>query len=185
MLRLRSVHLVLVLLASAGLLTLSGCPMDPPATVPFVDIDRYLGLWYQIAAYEEFFNRDLVGVTAEYSRNKDGSARVLNRGLKGSLDGPEDTIVGKATVVDTESNAKLEVQFDFPLGALFKGQYWVVDLDEKDYSYAVVSDSRRSTLFVLCRTPQMDQPVYDGILERLLENGFDTSKLILTEQPGP
>ena len=167
------------------LMGLSGCPKNPPSTVSFVDVDRYLGLWYQIAAYEEFFNRDLVGVTAEYSRNDDDTIRVFNRGLKGALDGPEDTIEGVARVVDTETNSKLSVQFNFPLGRLFKGQYWIVDLDVKDYTYAAVSDSRRGTLFILSRTPQMDQAVYDGIIERLQSNGFDTDPLLLTEQPAP
>lgn len=185
MIRSQSVRVSGLVLAAVALLSMSGCPKNPPTTVSFVEINRYLGLWYQIAAYEEFFNRDLVGVTAEYSLNDDGTIRVFNRGIKGSLDGEEDTIEGIARVEDTETNSKLSVQFNFPLGRLFKGQYWIVDLDEKDYTYAVVSDSRRSTLFILCRTPQMDQAVYDGILERLVENGFDISALILTEQPKP
>lgn len=186
MTKFRSVRSMTIAFVAAGLMGLfSGCPTNPPTTVSFVDIDRYLGLWYQIAAYEEFFNKDLVGVTAEYSKNDDGTIRVFNRGLKGSLDGPENTIVGTATVEDTETNAKLAVQFDFPLGRLFKGQYWIVDLDEEDYTYAVVSDSFRGSLFILCRTPQMDQDVYDGIIARLEGNGFDTSALIPTEQAAP
>jgi apolipoprotein D and lipocalin family protein len=167
----------------SALFAFSGCPKNPPATVSLVDLDRYLGKWFQIAAYEVFFNRDLVGVTAEYSLNDDGSIRVFNRGLKGSLQGDEETIEGVARVVDEQTKSKLSVQFNFPLGRLFKGEYWIVDLDTQDYAYAVVSDSRRSTLFILSRTPQMDQEVYNGIIDRLNNNGFDTSRLVLTEQP--
>lgn len=185
MLRIRLLKASAIGCALAAMLVLTGCPKNPPTTVPFVDIDRYLGKWYQIAAFEEFFNSDLVGVTADYSLNDDGSIRVFNRGLKGALDGEEDTIEGVARVLDSETNSKLSVQFNFPLGRLFKGQYWIVDLDEEDYTYAVVSDSFRSTLFILSRTPQMDQDVYDGIVERLQANGFDTDPLILTEQSVP
>ena len=173
---------VLAVLASGGA---SGCPTNPPSTVSSVDINRYVGLWYQISAYEVFFNRGLVGVTAEYTLNDDGTVHVFNRGLQGSLDGPEQTIEGTARVVDTQTNSKLEVKFNFPLSNLFKGQYWIVDLDEQDYSYAVVSDSRRSTLFVLSRTPQLKKSVYNRILQRLEDNGFDTNTLVLTEQPTP
>ena len=185
MLRIRLFKAAAIGCALATVVVLTGCPKNPPTTVSFVDIEKYLGKWYQIAAYEEFFNRDLVGVTADYSLNEDGTIRVFNRGLKGSLDGEEDTIEGVARVVDTETNSKLSVQFNFPLGRLFKGQYWIVDLDEVDYSYAVVSDSFRSTLFILSRTPQMDQDVYNGIIQRLQANGFDTDPLILTEQAVP
>ncbi len=180
--RVRSGAIGLTAVSVLAVGALSGCPKNVPETVSFVDLDRYLGLWYQIAAYEEFFNRDLVGVTAEYSRNEDGTIRVFNRGLKGTLDGPEDTIEGVARVEDTETNSKLSVQFNFPLGRLFRGQYWIVDLDSEEYSYAVVTDSRRSTLFILSRTPQMDQEVYDGIIDRLQANGFDIASLILTPQ---
>ena len=184
MTRSRSINWGVACVIACTLPLLSGCPKNPPLTVSPVDLDRYVGLWYQISAYEEFFNRGLVGVTAEYTKNDDGTVKVVYRGFQDTLDGPEQTIEGVARVVDTDTNAKLEVEFpSVPVTRIFKGQYWIVDLDSKDYSYAVVSDSFRSTLFILSRTAQLDSDVYDGILERLQANGFDTSKLILTPQP--
>lgn len=166
-------------------LACNGCALlatDPPATVSSVDIDRYVGQWYEIASYPVFFNKDLTGVTATYARLDDGRVSVFNRGFKGALDGPESTIRGKARVTDTTTNSKLAVRFDqFPTN-LFEGQYWIVVLDP-DYQYAAVSDPQRATLFVLSRTPQMDDETYQDILSQLAANGFDTAKLKRTLQP--
>ncbi len=170
----------LVLLAV--LPALYGCPM-PPETVSSVDLDRYLGLWYEIASYPTFFNRDLVGTTAEYSLRDDGLIRVYNRAFVGDFDGPIDDIEGTARVVDTQTNAKLAVSFaSVPFGNLFEGRYWIIDLDEEAYSYAVVSDPFRSTLFILSRSPQIDEAVLDAILDRLEAQGFDLTRLTYTPQ---
>ena len=173
-----------VLIAGAALFT-SGCntiPDDAPETVPSVDLTRYVGLWYEIASYPVFFNRGLTGVTAEYALLEDGRVSVFNRGFRDSLDGAESNIEGKARVVDTETNSKLAVRFNqFPTN-LFEGSYWIVVLDE-NYTYAAVSDPQRNTLFILSRTPQMDDATYNLIVEQLQQNGFDTEKLKKTLQP--
>lgn len=170
-----------LLLPLAGAL-LPGCP-PAPQTVPYVDLTRYVGLWYEIASYEVFFNRGLVGVTAEYALLPNGKISVKNRGFQDSLDGPEDSIEGTARVVDSLTNAKLAVRFNQPFGALFEGDYWIVDLDTENYDWAVVSDPTRFTLFILSRTPQLDDETLQPILERLAEQGFDLDKLNFTEQP--
>ncbi|HPO16680.1 MAG TPA: lipocalin family protein [Candidatus Hydrogenedentes bacterium] len=167
---------------SLVVLGLTGCPAtNPPETVASVDLDRYVGKWYEIARFPVIFQNGLVGVTAEYTLQDDGTVRVFNRGLKNSLDGEESSIEGVATVTDPVTNAKLRVRFDpFPV-CLFPGKYWIVDLDE-NYQYAVVSEPRRKNLWILSRTPAMDAVVYNGIIARLEEQGFDTSKLELTPQ---
>ncbi|GMV99606.1 MAG: hypothetical protein AMXMBFR84_07450 [Candidatus Hydrogenedentota bacterium] len=158
----------------------AGCG-TPPATVAYVDLQKYAGLWYQIAAYPQFFNLGLAGVTAEYSINDDGTVRVFNRGLQGGLEGPETTIEGTARIVDAQTNAKLAVRFNFPLGSLFEGEYWIITLDS-DYTYAVVSDSRKASLFILSRTPTLSQDITEQILTDLETRGFDIGKLIFTQQ---
>lgn len=159
---------------------LSGCKSVP--TVPYVDIERYMGLWYQIAAYETSFNRGLVGVTAEYTLLEDGSVQVYNKGYLNTLDGELDDILGNAVVVDTATNSKLKVSFpgvpNFPWA-----NYLIVILDEQDYQYAVVTDPLRYTLFVLSRTPQLEADVYGNILQQLQQLGINTGRLIVTEQP--
>lgn len=164
----------------AGMLFLSGC--RAPKTVSYVDIPRYMGLWYQIAAYETFFNEGLEGVTAEYTLLEDGTVEVYNSGYVGSLDGPFDDIYGNAEVLDTETNAKLKVTFPEAVNLPY-ANYLIIILDEDDYSYAVVSDPLKYTLFILSRTPQMDEDVYTGIISELEDMGFDTGKLITTQQP--
>lgn len=173
----------MALLGLALVTGLSGCLCcDSPQTVPYVDIPQYMGKWYEISKYPVFFERGLVGVTAEYTLQDDGSVRVVNKGFKGSFDGEESVAEGRATVADATTNAKLTVQFGpFPLG-IFGSNYWIIDLGQQ-YEYAVVSDKCRRTLWILSRTPRMNAQVYDAIVARLDAAGFNTSKLELMPQP--
>lgn len=160
------------------LTTLYGCKVQ---TVAYVDIERYMGLWYQISANPSFFSEGLVGITAEYSLQEDGSVKVENKGFVGSFDGEVSEITGKAEVFDPESNAVLKVTFpgqpDLPLP-----NYLIVVLDEVDYQYAVVTNPSTTSLFVLSRTPTIDQDLYENILSELEAKEIDTSKLELTPQ---
>ena len=171
------IRITLALLFAA---VLGGCKSTP--TVPFVDIERYMGQWYQIAAYETSFNKGLVGVTAEYTLLADGSVQVYNKGYLNTLDGELDEILGNAVVVDKNTNSRLKVSFpgvpNFPWA-----NYLIVILDAENYQYAVVTDPLRYTLFILSRTPQMDAEVYGSILAELQTLGINTDKLIVTEQP--
>ncbi len=168
------------LIAILGL-TLSGCRLVTE-TVPYVDIERYMGLWYQISANEVSFNEGLVGVTAEYTLLDDGSVEVYNKGYQDTLDGEDSDIVGNAVVAVPETNAALKVEFpDVPDTLL--PNYLIVVLDDIDYQYAVVTDPFQYTLFVLSRTPQMDANTYAMILGMLEVQGIDTSDLLLTPQP--
>lgn len=151
-------------------------------TVPSVDIERYVGLWYQISAYETSFNKGLVGVTAEYTLLADGTVQVYNKGFVDELNGPIDEILGNAVVVDETTNSRLKVSFpgvpNFPWA-----NYLIVILDDENYQYAVVTDPLKYTLFVLSRTPQMEDELYADILQQLQAAGFNTDKLLLTPQP--
>jgi apolipoprotein D and lipocalin family protein len=163
--------------------TLAGCPCNPPETVASVDVQRYMGKWYEIAKYPVIFERGLVGVTAEYTLLDDGSVRVINGGFRKSFDGAVSRIEGKATVADPVTNAKLTVQFGPIPFSLFGPNYWIIYLGE-NYEYAVVSNRCRSTLWILSRTPHMDAQVYDGIVAWLAERGFNTDRIELMPQPG-
>lgn len=171
---------IVMLGATAQLVT--GCACNPPATVSFVDLERYAGTWYEMAKYPVFFERGLVGVTAEYTLLDNGTVRVVNRGYRGSFDGAEARVEGTARVADPATNAKLTVQFGPIPFSLFGPNYWIIDLGE-DYNYAVVSDGCRSTLWILSRTPQMDAALYDEIVARLAANGFDVDRLEPMPQP--
>ncbi len=152
----------------------------PPLTVvDSVDLERYLGKWYEIASYPAWFQKGCTGSTAEYSLLPDGKIQVVNRCRKGNLDGPLKESKGKAEVADTTTNAKLKVWFFWP----FKGNYWIIDLNP-DYRWAVVGEPSRKYLWILSRTPTMDEAVYQGIIERLSQKGYDPAGLRRTAQVG-
>lgn len=149
----------------------------PLEVVPFVDLARYVGRWYEISRYPNRFQEGCVGSRATYTLRSDGKIGVLNECLEDSFSGKLRNAKGTAKVVDTNSNAKLKVSFFWP----FYGDYWIIDLG-KDYEYAVVGHPGRIYLWILSRTKNMDEKLYREILERLKANGYDTSRLIRTQQ---
>jgi apolipoprotein D and lipocalin family protein len=146
-------------------------------TVPHVDLDRYLGTWYDIASFPQRFQRGCSGTTATYTLRGDGLIDVLNRCRKGSLTAKESLAKGRARVVDQTTNAKLKVSFFRP----FWGDYWIIDLGP-NYEYAVVGHPSRDYLWILSRTPNMDGAVYEGILGRLRQQGYEVERLSRTQQ---
>lgn len=149
----------------------------PLESVESVDLNRYLGLWFEIARYDSGFEEGCEGVTAEYAMREDGLIGVQNTCYEGALDGAVEVAEGRARVADETSNAKLEVSFFGP----FWGDYWIVELDE-DYQWAVVSEPRGRYLWILSRTPRMDEDVLNARLERLEADGFDTEALVYPQQ---
>ena len=169
--------ILLVLLASAGM----AAAKEPELTVvESVELDRYLGVWYEISSYPNWFQRNCTAVTADYSLRDDGRIKVVNSCRKGSLDGKLKQATGRAKVVDTETNAKLKVSFFGP----FWGNYWIIDLDP-EYQWAVVGEPKRKYLWVLSRTRTLDDDTYQQILARLTQKGYDPDGLQRTVQPGP
>lgn len=146
-------------------------------SVPSVDLNKYTGTWFEIAAYPQRFQEGCHCTTAEYTLSEKGFVIVENRCNKGSVDGPESYIKGKAFVVKKTGNAKLKVQFFWP----FKGKYWIIDLAD-DYSYAVVGHPNRKYLWILSRTPQLDEVTYSRILDGIAKKGYDLSKIKKTVQ---
>ena len=144
--------------------------------VPYVDLKRYAGKWYEIASFPQRFQKGCHCTTAEYSLSEKGYVIVENRCNKDSINGKESYIKGKAFVEEGTGNAKLKVQFFWP----FRGKYWIIDLAD-DYSYAVVGHPNREYLWILCRNPVMNADTYKQILKRLSENGFDISRLQVTK----
>jgi apolipoprotein D and lipocalin family protein len=143
-----------------------------------VDLERYLGTWYEIATIPQRFEKGCVGVTAEYSLLPNGDIRVLNTCIQGTLDGEVRTARGKARIVDRRTNAKLKVSFFRP----FWGAYWIIGLDA-DYKWAIVGHPKRTYLWILCRSPQMNDALYDELLNVVAKKGYDLTKIKRTLQP--
>lgn len=149
--------------------------MKTPDTHPVnhLDLVRYMGLWYEIAAYPQWFERGLTHTQAYYTLDPaQQGVRVENSGLRGEK---LKRAIGRARPAAGEG--QLKVSFFGP----FYAPYWVIDLAE-DYSWAVVSNPKGSTLWILCRTPQMEASTYQTITARLAERGFDLRRLHQTPQ---
>ena len=151
----------------------------PLATVDFVDLDRYVGKWYEIARLEQRFQKGCINSTAEYSFRKDGDIRVVNR-CELEESGKTKEAVGRAWVKDKQTNAKLRVQFvltGLKLSFL-SGKYWILDL-APDYSHVMVGDPSRKYFWLLSRTPQMDAQLFTELMVKAEALGFDASAFII------
>jgi len=167
-----------LLRALLSLLAWTGAPalaQTPVASVPALDLTRYLGKWYEIASFPMFFQRNCLGdTTAEYGLLPEGAVSVTNRCRSAS---GMDMAQGKATVVAGSGNARLKVSFFWP----FRADYWVIGLDA-DYRWAVVGNPNRKYLWVLSRTPQLPKPLLDAALASAAAQGFDLTQLRYTTQ---
>ncbi len=154
-------------------------------TVSAVDLSRYVGDWYEVARFPNRFEAKCAAdVMASYRRQDGGTIEVVNSCRK--ADGTITTAKGVARIVDTASNAKLKVRFApafLSFIPLVWGDYWILGL-EPQYRWAVVGSPDRKYLWVLSRTPAMDDRDWAQATERASANGFDLSRLTKTRQTG-
>ena len=141
-------------------------------TVKELDLNRYLGTWYEIARFPHSFEKNLVGVTATYSLRDDGKIKVLNQGYKNTLDGELSVAEGKAKIPNKLEPAKLKVSFFW----IFYGDYNVLELDE-NYQYVMIGSSTDKYFWILSRTPQMDPATYEMLLEKARKRGYNLERL--------
>ena len=150
---------------------------DELEVVQSVDLTRYIGRWYEIARLPNSFQKKCADtVTANYTMREDGKIEVINRCRKAS--GEYTTAKGKAKIVDKKTNAKLKVTFFWP----FYGDYWILDLGP-NYEYAVVGEPGRKYLWILSRSPRMDEALFQQLLQKMAAKGFNTEMMIRTPQP--
>lgn len=152
-------------------------------TVPQVDLKKYSGKWFEIARYPNKFQKKCVGnTTANYVIKEDNKIEVINKCVK--KNGITDEAKGEAKVVDSTTNAKLKVRFAPGFLSFISavwGDYWILDLDD-NYQYAVVGDPKREYFWILSRTPELSDAVYQNILRRAEKMGFDPGKVAKTPQ---
>jgi apolipoprotein D and lipocalin family protein len=155
-----------------------GCQSDPPLEVaPSVSLAELQGKWYEIARLPRMTEVDCHGTTAFYSRSADGSLGLVNQCNVGSPTGKLQTIAMTATVPDSSVPAKLALN----VGG-YTGDYWILEVGP-NYEYTVVGHPSRLYLWILSRTPTLDESVMSGIRTRAEAAHFDTSKLEYTPQP--
>ena len=144
-----------------------------------VDVERYSGLWYQVARYPHSFQKgECAESTAEYTIRDDGKIGVLNHCWKDYYGGESSSKVrAVATPVDNSGN-RLRVVFFL----LFPANYLIIELDDKDYQWAAVTGPSLDTLWVLSREPSLPKAVYESIIDSLVEKGFNRDKIIKTSR---
>jgi apolipoprotein D and lipocalin family protein len=173
---------VVALAAAAALQTATARAQtpEPVRTVPFVDLDRYVGDWFEIARFPNRFQRQCVGdVRASYARRSDGRLDVVNRCR--TADGQTEAR-GVARVVDEHTFARLKVRFApvwLSLLPVVWGDYWIIGLAE-DYSWALVGSPDRDYLWVLGRTPRLDERHAAAARAVARANGYDAERLAQT-----
>lgn len=177
----KKINLKLFLILTLNLVVfLGGCQNDKStkmdvSTVKELNLDKYLGTWYEIARFDHRFERGLQGVTATYSLRDDGKIKVLNQGYKNSLEGELSVAEGKAKL--TKDPGKLRVSFFW----IFYADYYILELD-KEYQWALIGSKSDKYLWILSRTPQLEETIKQQILTKAQERGYNTSKLIWVEQ---
>lgn len=167
------------LAAALAALFASGCAGLPQAARPVAgfELERYLGVWHEAARLDHRFERGLTGVTAEYSMRPDGGVRVVNRGYS-AAQGRWKKAEGRAYFKGDRTTGALKVSFFRP----FYGGYNILELDKKDYSWALVSGPNLSYLWILSRSPELPAEIREKLVTRARELGFPVEALIF---PGP
>lgn len=161
---------------------LSGCqareggPVVDASTVQKLDIQRFLGRWYEIGRFPHSFEKDLVGVTATYTLKENGKLEVLNQGYLKTLDGELKSAIGKAKL--TGNPGQLKVSFFL----FFYADYNILELDQDGYQWALIGSSSPGYLWILARTPAISGDLYEKILLKAKERGYDTARIYKVPQ---
>ena len=175
------INISIMLLIS--LIFLSSCATnefadDPLETVESLDLERYLGRWYEIARYQSGFEKNIYGATAEYSLREDGRIQVVNSGFKKSLDGKYTSVKAVAWREDDNVPGALKVKFF----SLFTSDYLVFGLDQDNYEWALVGNNSRKFIWFLSRKPTISPETLEMMKLIAIKEGYDLSKLFYVPQ---
>ena len=174
-----------VLIVALFGMSLAACAAGPrgnsavPAPAKSVDLQRYKGLWYEFARYENRFEEGCEGVTAEYTPQPDGVIAVKNSCREATVDGPLKVSNGKAKPAGDPKGAKLKVSF---FGPALMTNYWVLDHGD-DYDWSIVGEGSGRYLWILTREPRPSAERRVELIARAKSLGYDTDMLRYTEQP--
>ena len=146
-------------------------------TIKDFDLEKYLGIWYEIARLPNRFEKGLDCCTAEYSLKENGKIKVVNRGRKLSDNGKFKSATGTAWIPDENFPGRLKVRFFWP----FSGNYYIIELD-KHYQYVLVGDPSRKYLWILSRKNALDEETYTYLEQIAAKNGFNVEMLMKVNQ---
>ena len=161
---------------------IAGCTASLPLlkTVERVDLQRFMGTWYVIAAIPTFIEIDAFNAVESYQLEADGTINTTFTFRKGAFDGPLKTYNPRGFIVDTASNATWGMQFIWPI----KAEYLITHLSD-DYSQTVIGRNKRDYVWIMARSPQIPEAAYQRILVELAAQGYDVTKLRKVPQRWP
>jgi len=162
-------------LLSAALLALAGCQSAPPAplaTVPRVDLERFMGDWYVIANIPTFIEEGAHNAVESYRLDADGTIATTFTFRDDGFDGPEKRYTPRGYVLDRDSNAVWGMQFIWPI----KADYRIVYL-ASDYSQTVIAREARDYLWIMARTPSISEADYARLVALAGRLGYDTTRI--------
>jgi apolipoprotein D and lipocalin family protein len=165
-----------------GFILVTGCAAaqrPAPDTVDYVDLERYMGRWYEIAKYDNSFQKNCLATRATYGL-QGSRVRVHNECID-RRSGKLQSATGTAVVKDKQTNAKLKVSFVPYLQrfGLFAGDYWIMALDP-EYQYAVIGHPSRKYLWILSRTPQLEANLLTQLIQLAVEQGYNAQQIKMT-----
>ena len=173
--------LLRVTLASLLLATLAACGVSPQkVTVPVVDkvdLERFMGPWYVIGVIPTFIERDVYNALESYALAPDGTIRTTFTFNKGAFDGPAKRYEPRGFVVPGTNNAIWGMQFFWPIKAEF-----VISHLDADYTETIIARSARDYVWIMARTPLIDDARYAALVKRVADMGYDTSKIVKVPQ---
>lgn len=153
-------------------------PNAPLTPIAALDVPRYMGTWYEIAKYPNWFQKKCASSTsATYSLQTDGQVQVLNRCKTASGEWSE--ALGMARQIGRANSPRLQVRFApawLSFIPMVWGNYWIIDLDPQ-YQWVVISEPNREYLWILSRTPELPAATYQSLLNTLAAKGFDLQRI--------
>lgn len=171
--RVRKVIAVMAL-STTLIAMISGCQSTPPpiATAPRVELDRFMGDWYVIANIPTFIERDAHNAVESYKLGEDGTIDTTFTFNAGAFDGPLKRYTPRGFVRDTQSNAVWGMQFIWPI----KADYRIVHVSDA-YDVTIVGRQARDHVWIMARTPRIDETDYVALLEIVERQGYDVGKV--------
>ena len=146
--------------------------MKPINTVDYVDLERFMGDWYVIANIPTFIETNAYNAIENYQLNDDGSIATTFTFNEGSADGKQKKYQPTGFIVDQDSNALWDMQFIWP----FKAEFRIIYLDD-DYQTTIIGRTKRDYVWLMSRSPKMDEEYYQSLMSYLEEQGYDVSEI--------
>ena len=177
--RILSIIIFVFFIASTSYLMFGklGIPEGLTAVKPF-DINKFSGTWYEVARLDHGFEKGLSHVTAQYTVGPEGKGiKVLNKAFN-AKSGHWESSMAKVAFIDQPDEGRLKVSFFGP----FYGSYNIIDLDQKDYSYAMVTGPGKQFFWILSRKPSLDNKVMQGLIQKAIGMGFKLEKIVYVDQ---